>query len=292
MSTLDFSTLPNLPQMALLIDVSNRLWRREDVIAIWLGGSLGSGKADRYSDVDLRVAVSRKSVPEWHDPEFNLLFGRPNVHRWTSMTEEDAALHHVLLDNAEMYDLWIQAPEREVHQEPKAVLGCRDSKLGEILAQPSSEPRLEFSEVDPQAIRGALEMYWSNHVKNEKVIHRSLHLMARDGMYIFTGILLRLKFILATGKDCGNVTFPPMSIHAVTPVIATLRDHYGNDILSGMIPNQWTQQESVAAFDQLDRAMASTGREVAYRFNFEYPERLEQVVLQSWTNFKEREGLI
>lgn len=133
-------------------------------------------------------------------------------------------------------------------------------------------------------------MYWSNHVKHEKVIHRNLTLMFRDGIYLFTGILLRFKFIQATGKDCGNVTFPPMTIHMVTPVLKTLRDKYGNDMLAGMVPNKWTQAECVAAIDALDRGIAETGRLLADQYGFAYPFELEWVVLESWERFKAREG--
>ena len=288
--SLTFEQLPALPQIALLKKVATSLWGRDDVVAIWLGGSIGSGKADRYSDIDLRIAVTPDALSHWQKPEWEDVFGRPNVNHWSRPAEENASLHHVLLDNAEMYDLWVQTPERELHQEPKLVLGCRDTELAERLAVPSSEPRLEFDEVVPAKIQGAIGMYWSNHVKHEKVIHRNLTLMLRDGIYIFTGILLRLKFILATNKDCGNVTFPPMTIHAITPVLSTLRDAYGNDMLAGMIPDDWSQAGTVAAVNRLDGAMAEAGRLLATRHDFDYPSELERVVLESWERFKEREG--
>ena len=153
-----------------------------------------------------------------------------------------------------------------------------------------AKPRLEFDEVVPAKIQGAVDMYWSNHVKHEKVTYRNLTLMLRDGLYLFTGILLRLKFIQATGKDCGNVTFPPMTIHAVTPVLSTLRDAFGNELLAGLTPTGWSQAEAVAAIDKLDMAIAETGRELAQTVGFDYPFELERVVLESWENFKEREG--
>lgn len=289
-ATLDFAQLPDLPQINYLKAVADRLWQRDDVVAIWLGGSFGSGKADRYSDVDLRLAVDPEAITWWSKPDWDDVFERPNVHSWSRPAGEDASLHHVLLDNAEMYDLWVQVPEREFHQEPKLVLGCRDAALSERLAQPSSEPRLEFDDVVPAKIQGAIEMYWANHVKNEKVIHRNLTLMLRDGMYLFTGILLRLRFILSTGKDCGNVTFPPMTIHTVTPVLSTLRDAYGNGLLAGMMSEDGSQAGAVAAIDRLDTAIAEAGRALAEKYGFDYPHALEQVVLDSWAQFKEREG--
>ncbi|MEM7128511.1 MAG: nucleotidyltransferase domain-containing protein [Chloroflexota bacterium] len=289
-TSLSFEQLPNIPQMVHFKKVATRLWERDGVVAIWLGGSIGTGKADRYSDVDLRLAVKPEALDQWQKPDWDGIFGRPNINNWSRPSEEDASLHHVLLDNAEMYDLWVQTPERELHQEPKLVIGCRDDELAQRLAEPSSEPRLEFDQVVSAKIQGAIEMYWSNHVKHEKVIHRNLTLMLRDGMYIFTGILLRLKFIQATGKDCGNVTFPPMTIHAITPVLSTLRDSYGNNMLAGMVPGDWSQAETVNAIDKLDDAIAEVGRSLAERYHFDYPDELQRVVLTSWQYFKEREG--
>ena len=287
--SLSFDQLPDLPQIELLKSLSERLWAQDDVIAIWLGGSLGSGKADRYSDVDIRIAVKPEALEKWQRPDWEEVFGRSNVHNWSRPIAEDASLHHVLLDNAEMYDVWVQIPEKELHQEPKLILGCKDGELLQRLESPSSEPRLEFEEVVPAKILGAINMYWSNHVKHEKVIHRNLVLMLRDGVYIFSAILLRFKFILATGTDCGNVSFPPMTIHAITPVLTVLQEAYGHDVVDGLSPAEWTQASAVAAIEKLDAAIAADGRELAEKYGFEYPVALEKVVLDSWAAFKERE---
>lgn len=289
-TALSFEQLPDLPQTTLLKEIAQRLWNRSDVVAIWLGGSFGTGRADRYSDVDLRIAVGADALSlHWTKPDWDDLFGRPNVNNWSRPPQQDAALHHVLLDNAEMYDVWVQTPDRELHQEPKLVLGCRDAALAERLAAPTSEPRMKFDEVNPAKLQRELGMYWANHVKHEKVIHRNLTLMLRDGIYIFTGVLMRFKFIQATGKDCGNVTFPPMTIHAITPVLTTLRDAYGTDMLAGMLPDDWSKAGAIAAFDKLDAAMAETGRALADQYQFDYPHALERVVLESWDRFKKRE---
>ena len=287
---LNIENLPNLPQMEHLKAVVRQLWERDDVVAIWLGGSVGSGRADRYSDVDLRLAVKPEAIDWWKKPDWDGIFGRPNVHHWSRPLGDRTSLHHVLLNNAEMVDLWVQTAEVELHQEAKLILGCRDDELLTRLEAPSSDPTVEFEEVIPAKLMGALGMYWSNHVKHEKVIHRNLTLMLRDGIYLFSGILLRFKFILATGKDCGNVTFPPMTIHTITPVLTILRDTYGKDLLEGLVPNGWTQAEAVAAIEKLDAAIASSGRELAEKYQFEYPFELERVVLESWAAFKQREN--
>lgn len=289
--TIKTESLPDLPQVDQLIEISKRLWNHEDTIAIWLGGSFGCGKADRYSDVDLRVAVRDQSLDWWKNPDFEAIFCRPAVDSTTSVRTDDAVLHHVLLNNAEMYDLWVQTPERELNPEPKLIIGCRDDQFRERLARPFAEHMLEFEDVQPIQIAQALRMYWSNHVKHEKVIHRNLTLMLRDAIYLFSGILLRLKFIQAKDKDCGIVTFPPMTIHTATPLLKILSDEYGNDLLAGMLPSTWSQADAVAAIDKLDSEIAATGRLLVDKYEFDYPYELERVVLESWKQFKRYEPL-
>ena len=77
--TLRIDNLPDLPQVDLLTEISKRLWNHEETIAIWLGGSFGCGSADRYSDIDLRVAVRRQSLDAWKNPNFEAVFCRPTV---------------------------------------------------------------------------------------------------------------------------------------------------------------------------------------------------------------------
>ena len=107
-TSLAFEQLPDIPQMVHFKKIATQLWARDDVIAIWLGGSIGTGKADRYSDIDLRLAIRADALEKWQKPDLNDILGRPNVNHWSRPVEEDASLHHVLLDNAEMYDLWVQ----------------------------------------------------------------------------------------------------------------------------------------------------------------------------------------
>jgi len=292
---LTLDQLPNLPQISTLSTLVTKLWQRDDIIALWLGGSFATGKADRYSDVDLRLAVSPEAMSYWVAPDFNYLFDGQLLLSKTSTTkidvgDEQAALHHPILTNGELYDVWVQTPTHKLHQEPKLVLGCRDTMLAQQLAKPNHEPRLEFDEVDPATLRNAIEQYWVNHPKNQKVVYRNLHMLWRDGSYLFGGIWLRLKFILATGKDCGNVTFPPMTIHKVTPVITTLREAYGDSLLETISSASRNQFETIAAMERLSVAIAQDGRAVAHRFGFEYPAEIEMSMLKSWAEFKEREG--
>lgn len=292
--TLSLDALPALPQRRYLRTLARELWRRDDVLAIWLGGSFASGQADRYSDVDLRIAVPAAAIEGWYAPDLDALFdGRP-LHARTAFTDERTALHTLLLgrasgSDAEAYDLWVQTPERALLQEPVLVLGCRDEDLLGRLEASKAEHRLDFDDAVPGEIEVLVAGFWDNLFKSAKVIHRDLDIVARDGLSLFGGDLLRLYFVLATGKDCGRVGIPPMTIHSITPVARTLRRHFGEEpmALAGMPVR--TREEWVAAIDDLSRAMARLGRQVAQKLDFDYPEVLEAAVLESWAAFRDAE---
>ncbi len=294
MDKLEFALLSNLPQSTFFKKLATQLWLRDDVIALWLGGSFASGKADRYSDVDLRVAVPHDALADWTGALLDDLFDGLSLFTKTSMSkvgsaDESASLHHLLLSNGDVYDVWVQTSEYKPHREPKLVLGCRDAAFRRILDQPGVEERLLFDPADPATIRTALEQYWSDHIKNQKVLYRGLDLIIRDGMYLFSGLLLRLQFVLATGNDCGNVTFPPLTIHAITPVVQTLQGRYGDEIFSVIGLPTRTRHENIVALEKLSDAIAHVGRQVAEQLDFDYPTELEAMVLQSWQAFKARE---
>lgn len=283
-----FDALPDLPQVKALRTFCGRLWRVEGIVAIWLGGSFASGKADRYSDVDLRVAIAGEQISSWDSQRFVNEMPMPVLVEQTHFQDERAALYHFLLENCELYDIWLQTPDHDLLEEPRIVLGCRDNGLQDRLKQSAREARLDFSPVDGAELRGALVNYWLNHVKNQKVVHRNLTILWRDGLYLFGGLLLRLRFILATGQDCGGVTFPPMTIHKVTPVARILQEHYGEQALAGLEGGASSRADVIASIDNLSAEISRLGREAASRFGFDYPEALEARVLESWSLFKQQ----
>ncbi len=80
---LDFSFLPDLPQIKMLKRIATNIWRNEEVRAIWVEGSFGQGTADLYSDVDLRLAVPAARLKEWETPDLTALFeGVTNIARF------------------------------------------------------------------------------------------------------------------------------------------------------------------------------------------------------------------
>lgn len=87
--TLNLDALPDLPQSALLKQFAPGLWAAEGVVAMWLGGSLATGTADRYSDVDLflahgwflRLAYIRAAGRDCGDLRYTTIYGLTPVAR-------------------------------------------------------------------------------------------------------------------------------------------------------------------------------------------------------------------
>ena len=61
--------LPDLPQVCAISHVARALDQHQDVHAVWLGGSFARGEADRFSDVDMRIAVGRDDLNAWQEPD-------------------------------------------------------------------------------------------------------------------------------------------------------------------------------------------------------------------------------
>jgi hypothetical protein len=81
---------------------------------LWLGGSLACGTADRFSDIDFRIAVAPSDLAYWDAPAFEQIFADAGVLAQQFLRfQDDAFLHHLLLSTAEIVDLHVQSIERE-----------------------------------------------------------------------------------------------------------------------------------------------------------------------------------
>ena len=67
-SSISLASLPDLPQVRAISHAARALDRRRDVHAVWLGGSFARGDADRFSDVDMRIAVGRDDLAQLFSP--------------------------------------------------------------------------------------------------------------------------------------------------------------------------------------------------------------------------------
>lgn len=57
---LQLGELPHLPRRATIEEISEQIWQRSEVAALWIGGSPAAGSGDLFSDVDFRIPPNRK----------------------------------------------------------------------------------------------------------------------------------------------------------------------------------------------------------------------------------------
>lgn len=282
----DLSGVPdNLPQKRRLVLVAADLWRDEAVVALWLGGSLARGTGDAHSDVDLRVAV----LPAAFEVNGGAPAGAASllaaaVAGLHTPFGEDAILHHLLLDDGEIYDLFVQTTAREPSSEVRIVLACRDEAFGAKLAQNGVDLVTNFSPADPHALRRIIANFWISQQKHQKVLARGLPLLAWKGEHQLRQELIRLLFALATGNDCGPVG--DLSIHTFSPVERAVRETLsGDDVLARIGRALTSEREIITATAELQDDVAHVGRRLAQRFGFVYPEAAEATVRQTWRRF-------
>ncbi|MCY3556434.1 MAG: hypothetical protein OXH56_14060 [Gemmatimonadetes bacterium] len=283
---LDFSFLPDLPQIETLKQVAPAIWSNEDVGALWIEGSFGQGTADRYSDVDLRLAVPAARFRKWETPDFAALFKGLCIAHQQLFSQEEAILHHVLLETGEMYDLGIQRVDRLALHGTSHLLGCRDPALADSFTEPaavsaavSSEPIR--SDPDPDSVRQVIVDFWINSNKHHKVLYRGLDPMVVVGLQIERAILIRLWAIHASGRDLGAVT---PTIHTLTPQIRSIVET-GSNALEVLGAPVRTRGELRALIERHRDEVARVGRALAEQYAFGYPEVVEDTVRAGWDEF-------
>lgn len=279
MIELDLSQLPDLPQTPYLKEFAQKLWRNDDLVSLWVGGSLAAGKGDAYSDIDLRLAVKEADFSSWEAPDLTDVFGQTCLaHALLNFGE--SLLHHVLLENGDIYDLYIQKVEAPVINEDRIILGCRDAALLEKLQTPLKPYTLDAA-LKPEVVLEVLEQYWLGSHKHRKALHRDLEILAWEGLNLFRSTLVRLAYMLETGRDCGDIR--RLKIHDFSPVSRALRDTSILETIGLPVRNR---DEIMTALDSLHEKVGRVGRALAERYDFDYPERLEGLVLKSWAVYK------
>jgi hypothetical protein len=259
------------------------LWRQEDVVAIWIGGSLARGDADEYSDVDLRVAVKPSALADWRHLDVGQLWpGECLAHQFLPFGER-AFLHHVLLESGEIYDLWIQNLEDEIHDSVVKVIDCRDLEFAERLNSVSAVAELPYPAADGDTVQQILVDYWLNTHKHRKVLHRGLDLVALTGVQLDCSTLLRLWYVQATGRDCGLTN--RQTIHGLTRLTNVVARAQGRSALEILGTDLSSRVAICHAIELVRDKVAEVGRTLAARLGFAYPEKLEQTVRRGWEEF-------
>jgi hypothetical protein len=280
---LNFDALPSLPQTPFLKEVVTRVWQHPEVVAVWLGGSLARGHGDPYSDIDLRVAVEASHISKWEKPDLERFFdGQPLAHHLMRFGDT-ALLHHLLAVNGDIYDLYVQSLEHPLSPEERLILGCRDERFRtKLLGTFVNNPELTKN-ITSQEIREILEFYWLNAHKHRKILYRGLDLLLWQGINFFRPDLLRLHYILLTGKDCGDLR--QTTIHAMTAVVQALQGKVADGVLEGVSLPTRTRSEKIEAVNRLHAEISKVGHTLADKYKFDYPRGLETLVLSHWQNF-------
>lgn len=270
--------LPPLPQVSALRRLASALWARDDVAALWLGGSFARGEADAHSDLDLRVAVAPGRLAAWAELGPAALLGESVVGA-QPMGWEGTAFYHLVLEDGLIVDLLIQGTDREPPQDHTLVLDCRDDAFGERLAQ-ARLPPAEEPPADPGAVRQAIVDFWIGSHKHAKVIGRGLDAVALFGLGLEQSVLMRLWFISATGHDLGTQR---ATIHTLTRTERAVQA--GPDAArtpAVLSAPRLTRADRLRAVEVNREEVARVGRVLAERLGFAYPEALERTVRESW----------
>lgn len=281
MTDLTFDGLPDLPQVAALRGVASTLWQRQDVVALWLGGSFARGEADQYSDLDLRVAVAGEALDAWADPDLSPLIGEVVV-GGSTRGWEGSVLHHLVLEGGVILDLLIQSADREPPEDHTLVLGCRDAAFGQLLNGARLPLTEEFAPADPAAIRDAVISFWIGSHKHVRMLHRGLDLLVLIGLGMEQSVLMRLWYAEATGRDQGTQR---ATIHTLTPTVRAVTEATGSHYLETLGPARTGRAEIVSVVEANRDEVAAVGRRLAARLSFEYPEALEETVRRTWRQY-------
>lgn len=282
MEGITLDRLPPLPQVAALSRLAERLWGREDVVALWLGGSFARGAADRNSDLDLRVAVLPESLAGWRRLDLAHLFEGECVGGLFHAFKPQGFLHQLVLAGGEMLDLWIQSTQQDPPQDHTLILACRDERFRLRLqgAHPAYPPPPDPA--NPTTIQNLLAGFWMNSLKHRKMLERGLDLLVLMGIQQERGVVMRLWQVLATGRDpgAGRPTF-----HHLVEAVRAIEAALGRGTLELMGAAAGDPAAIRRTVEDLRDEVAHVGRLLAGSLRFEYPQALEDAVRRSWQEY-------
>jgi predicted nucleotidyltransferase len=281
---LQLDQLPPLPQSPTIRALAPSLWENEQVVAIWLGGSLAAGTGDPYSDIDLRIAVAPDDLPSWETSDLQSVLDGPALARQLVKLGDGAFIHHMILQNGDILDLLVQSAEATPVDEPVLILGCRDDDLAERLASSNQAAAPVNASVTGEAVRELVVAFWVNSHKHRKVLHRGLDLMFPAATYANWHMLMRMWYIDATGCDASSYHFS--GIHGLTELVHAVEAVNGVEPLTLCGAPTQTREEICDAIERYQETVSLLGRRLAERFGFDYPVDLENTVRRDWKGFR------
>ena len=214
--------MTELPQLVILPNIVKRLLSLNFVDEVYLSGSLGRGQGDRYSDLDLQVAVARSFSDFLSPAVLEAVLGATPLalkqinlgpHQW---------LHNMILADGTMLDLVCRTDIESVDTKQWTRLDGREwPPVGLEVPKPSSAWAPQAATADDVA--EAVELFWVTIHKHRRGLIRKQDLAIWTGIRYSICDLLRLQFIAATGRDPGSLMH--MGIYALSGTSDWLERH-------------------------------------------------------------------
>ena len=214
--------MTELPQLAILPDMVGRLLRLDFVDEVYLSGSLGRGQGDRYSDVDLQVAVTRSFSDFLSSTILAGLLGAPPLALKQINLGPHLWLHNMILGDGTMLDLVCRTDIESADTGQWTRLDGREwPPVGLGIPKPSSAWAPRAATADEVA--EAVELFWVTIHKHRRGLIRKQDLAIWTGIRYSICDLLRLQFIAATDCDPGSPMH--MGIYALSGTSDWLENH-------------------------------------------------------------------
>ena len=277
MNDLSLDHIPGTPHKDLLKSLAELAWANPAIQAIWVGGSIASGKSDQESDIDFRVAIDEPTVETWPQVDWDNLLPLPPVGMTTLRFGPKAILHHMLLDNGVLLDYYIQTCDTHYAEVAVKLIAARTDELAETIRSFSGAEVSVHVDVDPERVRPLFVDYCIITHKEMKAIHRNQALMTTIGLHHERMSLLRALFIQQTGKDLDARP----TIHALSAMITAISDNGQGPWVELGSPVR-SLHEAKIAIELIRDRMSAIGHALADKMGFAYPERLEAVVREAW----------
>lgn len=277
-----FDALPDLPQVACIRHAAVALDARSDVQAYWLGGSFAHGRADRFSDVDMRIAVDQAALAAWRQPDLAGLakiLGDAVVGHQMLPFDDAAFLHHLVLGSGTIIDFYVQSVDHHISPDAHLILKCDDAAVRDRIRSATVSERPSLPKAGPQELQAVIEAFWITSHKHAKVLFRNLDLLVLTGLEQERALLMRLWYADITGRDIGKRR---PTIHLLTPVTRTIQEHLGPRSFRVLGAPLSTRSEILTWIATTREEVRDVGTRLAAKHGFTYPEKLEQTVRQSW----------
>ena len=250
-------------QHEFLANLQVKLAADPQIRAAWLGGSLGRGQGDRFSDVDLHLllvdpTLFRSTAYSWLETFAPLV-----LFKWMF----EGQMIHALTAAGLRVDLWLHDQPLPLVEGTVAVLWDRDGSLTIVADEPPRAP-------DPAALRAGLlaqiEEFWRCIALLPAVIGRNESLVAFGGLNVELNLVVEL---LLTGygqrRERGAKVLNPY-----------LGDERRGELEAALQLQGLHSQSLVLAHLALADVVRRHGRQLAERHGFVYPAPLEEAVLR------------